>query len=81
VNGLYHRIAAALAARLPGTSLEDCAWAAAMGATLVGGMWPNVTPSAAAATVLAMPEFAHLKPAPERDLARGIAALLRSVAR
>jgi hypothetical protein len=50
-----------------------------MVATLVGGMWPNVTPSAAAAEVLKMPEFDYLKPKPERDLKRAIAALFAAI--
>jgi AcrR family transcriptional regulator len=80
VSALHQRIATALASRLPGASLADCGWASAMSATLVGGMWPNLAPSPNAARVMALPEFAALKPVPERDLARAIAALLRSVA-
>lgn len=79
VSVLNQRLATALANRLPGASIEDCSWATAMTATLVGGMWPNVTPSSAARAVLAMPEFAHLKPVPERDLTRAIHALLASI--
>ena len=74
------RIANAMASRLPGATFEDCAWVATMGASMVAGMWPNVTPSPVAAKVLAMPEYAHLKPVPERDLARAIRALLASIA-
>lgn len=77
---LNRRIASSIAGRLPGASLEDCGWVVSMTATIVAGMWPNVTPSAAAGQVLAMPEFAHLKPAPQRDLKRAIAALLASIA-
>ena len=73
------RIAGAVHARLPSATLEDCSWAVGMVATLVGGMWPNVTPSAAAAQVLTMPEFAYLKPKPERDLKRAIAALFAAI--
>lgn len=73
------RIATAVHRRLPQASLEDCSWAVGMVATLVGGMWPNVTPSPNAATVLAMPEFGYLKPVPERDLRRAIAALFRAI--
>jgi TetR/AcrR family transcriptional regulator len=73
------RIASAMASRLPGATLEDCGWVAAMGASMVAGMWPNVTPSPVAAQVLAMPEFVHLKPVPERDLARAMRALLASI--
>ena len=68
VTGQNARIAGAVHAQLPGATLEDCSWAVGMVATLVGGMWPNVTPSAAAAEVLKMPEFDYLKPKPERDL-------------
>ncbi|MEQ1902506.1 MAG: TetR family transcriptional regulator [Devosia sp.] len=77
---LYLRVAAALASKLPGASLEDCAWAGAMAATLVAGMWPSAHPSPVAARVLAMPEFAQLKPVPKRDLKRPIRALLASIA-
>ncbi len=73
------RIGSALQSKLPGTSLEDCAWVGATAATLVAGMWPTVIGSVAANKVLAMPEFSHLKPSPERDLPRAIEALLRSI--
>jgi AcrR family transcriptional regulator len=77
---LNQRIAAAIVSRLPGTALEDGAWAGAMSATVVAGMWPGANPSPVAAKVMAMPEFAHLKPRMDRDLARAIRALLASVA-
>lgn len=80
VTAYNGRIAGAVHSRLPGATLEDCSWAVGMVATLVGGMWPNVTPSPAAAQVLAMPEFAYLKPVPERDLKRAIAALFAAIA-
>jgi TetR/AcrR family transcriptional regulator len=79
VTALNVRITRAVSAKLPTAKAEDCGWAVAMVATLVGGMWPNVTPSAAAAQVLAMPEFDYLKPKPERDLTRAVAALFRSI--
>ena len=79
VTTLNIRIATAMASRLPGASLEDCAWVAGTVATLVAGMWPHTTPSAAAAEVLAMPEFTYLKPLPERDLSRTFLALLHSI--
>jgi TetR/AcrR family transcriptional regulator len=81
VVDLNARIGKALAARLPGVSFEDCAWAGAMAATLVAGMWPGANPSPVAAKVVAMPEFAHLKPRVERDLARAIKALFDSIAK
>ena len=74
------RIAGAVHSRLPKATLEDCSWAVGMVAMLVGGMWPNVTPSPATSEVLAMPEFAYLKPVPERDLKRAIAALFAAIA-
>jgi TetR/AcrR family transcriptional regulator len=73
------RLAAALASRLSNASIEDCAWATAMTATLVAGIWPSANPSPVAARVVAMPEFAHLKPRMDRDLARAVRALLLSV--
>lgn len=73
------RIARAVHRQLPQATLEDCSWAVGMVATLVGGMWPNVTPSPNAAEVLKMPEFAYLKPVPERDLRRAIAALFAAI--
>jgi TetR/AcrR family transcriptional regulator len=73
------RIATAVHGRLPRATIVDCAWAVGMVATLVGGMWPNVTPAPNAATVLAMPEFAYLKPVPQRDLKRAIAALFAAI--
>ena len=79
INGLNLRVATALGSRLPGTTLEDCGWVGATAATLVAGMWPSTRPASAAASVMAMPEFAHLMPVPERDLARAIAALLHSI--
>jgi TetR/AcrR family transcriptional regulator len=80
VKAFNTRIATALAGRLPGASLADSAWVASMGATLVAGMWPSVNPSPAAAKVLAMPEFSHLKPRMDRDLERAIRALVQSIA-
>jgi TetR/AcrR family transcriptional regulator len=74
------RLANAVHSRLPKATLEDCSWAVGMVATLVGGMWPNVTPSSNAAKVLAMPEFDYLKPKPARDLKRAIAALFAAIA-
>lgn len=79
VTSLNLRITAAVSSRLPSAIAEDCAWAVGMVATLVGGMWPNVTPSPAAAQVLAMPEFDYLKPKPKRDLRRAIAALFTAI--
>lgn len=73
------RIASAVHSRLPKATLEDCSWAVGIVATLVGGMWPNVTPSTNAAQVLAMPEFDYLKPKPARDLKRAIAALFTAI--
>ncbi|MEO6013593.1 MAG: TetR family transcriptional regulator [Devosia sp.] len=73
------RLATALQSKLPGTTLDDCAWAAFTAATLVAGMWPMAHPSNEAAKVLALPEFASMKPALPRDLPRAIAALLRSI--
>jgi hypothetical protein len=75
------RIAAALHAKLPGTQIEDCAWAASMIGTLVAGMWPGAHPAPVVAKVLAMPEFAGLKPSVERDLERAALALLSSITR
>jgi AcrR family transcriptional regulator len=73
------RIAFALHDKLPGTALEDCSWVAHMLVTVIAGMWPAAYPSDAAAEVLALAEFAHLKPMVERDLERAILALLRSI--
>jgi TetR/AcrR family transcriptional regulator len=78
---INQRLSAALHARLHGTSLADCAWVAAMSATLVGGMWPGANPSPVSRKVLAMPEFAHLQPRMDRDLRRAVRALMSSVAR
>jgi AcrR family transcriptional regulator len=80
VTAFNARIAGAVHSRLPKATLEDCSWAVGMVATLVGGMWPNVTPSTNAARVLAMPEFDYLKPKPARDLKRAIAALFAAIA-
>ena len=56
-----------------------CAWVSGMIGAIVAGMWPSAHPNAIAAGVLAMPEFAHLKPSIERDLDRATLALLRSI--
>ncbi|MEQ1768755.1 MAG: TetR family transcriptional regulator [Devosia sp.] len=79
VTAFNARIAGAVNSRLPSATLEDCSWAVGMVATLVGGMWPNVTPSPAASQVLSMPEFTYLKPVPARDLRRAIAALFAAI--
>ena len=79
VASLNVRVAAALQHKLVGTSAEDCGWVAAMAATFVAGLWPSANGSPTAAKVLAMSEFAHLKPVAERDLPRTIRALLASI--
>lgn len=73
------RLASAVHARLPTATLEDCSWSIGMVAMLVGGMWQNMSHSPATSEVLAMPEFAYLKPVPERDLKRAIAALFAAI--
>jgi AcrR family transcriptional regulator len=81
MGALLQRAAAMIHAILPGSTPEDCAWVIAMVGTIVAGMWPAANPSETARRVLAMPEFAHLKPSLERDLERAARALLASVAR
>lgn len=81
MSALLQRAAAMIHTKLPGSKLEDCVWVTAMVGTVVAGMWPNANPSAAARRVLAMPEFAHLKPSLDRDLERATRALLASIAR
>ena len=80
LSGQNARVVAALAARLPGARAEDCAWAIAMGGSLLAGMWPTVNPPPAARAVLARPEMAHLRLVPERDFERAMHALLASIA-
>jgi AcrR family transcriptional regulator len=77
---LVRRAAAAIQAKLPGSTLDDCAWVTSMVGTLVAGMWPSANPSETAQRVLALPEFAHFKPSLERDLGRAARALLASIA-
>ena len=72
------RIGRAIAANLPAATPEDCIWAASMIGTVAAGMWPSMNPPPAAARVLALPEFAHLKPT-TADFERIIRALLSSV--
>lgn len=80
MGGLSGRIAAALSARLPGTTLDDCVWVVTMLGGLVAGIWPGANPAApAAAQVLSRPEFAPLRPDIERDLKRAARALLASI--
>lgn len=74
------RLAEALQAKLPRASVADCGWALAMIGTLVAGMWPGAFPSAAAAKVLALPEFAAARPDVSRDLPRAARAILASIA-
>ena len=73
-------IIAALAARLPGATAADCAWAIAMIGSLLTGMWPSVNPPPAARAVLARPEFANLRMDLPRDLKRTAQVLLASIA-
>lgn len=80
VAALNTRMTAAMLSRLPDATRADCAWAVGTLATLVAGLWPHVTPSAAAAKVLEMPEFAFLRPAPEREINRVFRVLLGSIA-
>jgi TetR/AcrR family transcriptional regulator len=79
ISALNLRVASAIQSRLLGSNLEDCVWVGTAIATFVAGMWPNVHVSPTAARVLAMPEFQHLKPVPERDLKRAMRALLASL--
>jgi AcrR family transcriptional regulator len=78
-SDLYFRMGRALKSVLPGATLEDCAWAGGMVASLVAGLWPSAHPAPAAARVLATPEFAHLKPVLDRDVPRALRALLVSI--
>ena len=80
MGALIGRAAATIHGKLPAATLEDCGWVTAMVGTLVAGMWPAAHPSETARRVLARPEFAHLKPSLERDLARAARALLASIA-
>lgn len=73
------RVGGAIHHRLRGSKLEDCLWVAGTTATLVAGMWPGFHSSKAAQQVLTLPEFAPMRPAPERDLPRTVEALLRSI--
>lgn len=73
-----YRAALALQSRLPGTRFEDCLWAAGAAITYVAGLWPSAHPAPAAAEILALPDYVHMKPVLERDLPRAIAAFLRS---
>ena len=73
------RIGTAIHGQLPKAALEDCIWVASMLGTVVAGMWPTANPGAVAATVLARPEFQHLKASVERDLERVARALLKSI--
>ena len=81
MNALIEKVAEATRAKLPGATREDCLWFTGMVGVIVAGMWPGANPSATAQRVLAMPEFAHLRPSLERDLARATRALLASIAR
>lgn len=80
MNDQNARVIAALAARMPGATPADCAWAIAMGGSLLAGMWPSANPPPAARAVLARPEFVHLRMVPERDFKRAMIALLASIA-
>ena len=73
------RIVGALQARIPSASAEDCAWAVAMAGSLLAGMWPGAHPPPAAQSVLARPDYAHLRMDMARDLPRAIRALLDSI--
>src|SRR3569833_3074175 len=81
MSSLIEKVAEATRAKLPGATREDCLWFTGMVGVIVAGMWPGANPSATAQRVLAMPEFAHLRPSLERDLARATRALLASIAR
>jgi len=78
---LAGRAALALHRALPRLSVEDCGWVASTVATLVAGMWPTAEPSPVAARVMAMPEFAAMRPSVDRDLERAILVLLRGVSK
>lgn len=79
IAGYLSRIATAISRQLPGTTIEDCVWAAGMVGTIVSGMWPSAHPSPVVERVMTSREFAHLKPSLERDLERATLALLQSI--
>ncbi len=78
-NIQHMRIAFTLHDKLPGTTMEDCAWVAGMIQVVVAGLWPAAHPSPVATQILATPEFMHLRPEFERDIERSVLALLRSI--
>lgn len=79
IAALNRRVAAALARVLPALTIDDCAWAAAMIATIIAGMWPGCEPSPAAARLLARPEFSAIRVDVTRDLERVILVLLNGL--
>ena len=79
VLSLSIRVAVALHGALPSISLADCAWGSNLVATLVAGMWPGAFPGPVAAKVLAMPEFAGLRPDADRDLERAILVVFKGI--
>jgi hypothetical protein len=78
-NEQVMRIAFVLHDKLPGATMEDCAFVAATINTLVAGLWPAAHPAPIVDKVLATPEFAHLRLDPAHVLERALVALLDSI--
>ena len=79
IRALSGRVAIALNRALPEIPLADSGWIAGMIATLVAGLWPGAYPNPVTAKVMAMPEFAGLKPDADRDLERAILVMLKGI--
>ena len=75
------RIATAGALAVPSAGTEGWALACRLTFSLAAGHWPLSPPPAHVAEVLSRDEFAPIRKSFEDDLAAGVAALLRGLAR
>jgi hypothetical protein len=73
------RLAAALHRVMPIVSPEDCGQTWTLISVMIAALWPATHPSANAAKVYEMEEFAGLCMVPERDILRAVLVILRGV--
>jgi AcrR family transcriptional regulator len=73
------RLAMALNRIMPTVSVEDCGQAWTLISVMIAALWPVTHPSANAAKVYELEEFAGQCMVPERDILRAVLVILRGV--
>jgi hypothetical protein len=73
------RLATALNRIMPTVTLEDCGQTWTLISVMISALWPVTHPSANAAKVYELAEFAGQCMVPERDILRAVLVILRGV--